>query len=167
MTHLIMDQEMELKPLRIWVLVADGARARVLRNVVTHERAAEPLEELVFTSPKKQLREIMADKPGRGFASAGAARRSSMEYHSDPVHEEQQAFAETLVSVLDEHLVAGDFDRLAIIAAPRMLGDLRQALSETLRSVTVAEISKDLTKLTVLDLRHAVGQLNFSQLRPV
>ncbi|MEP9370703.1 host attachment protein [Mesorhizobium sp. KR1-2] len=154
-----------MKPLRIWVLVADGSRARILRNAVTQERPAEPLEELVFTSPKKQLREIMADKPGRGFASAGGTRSSSMEYHSDPVHEEQQAFAAMLVSVLQEHLLAGDFDRLAIIAAPRMLGDLRQALPEGLRNITITEISKDLTRLGILELREAVSQMNFSQLK--
>lgn len=153
-----------MKPLRIWVLVADGSRARILRNVVTHGEPAEPLEELVFSSPIKQLREIMSDKQGRSVATAGP-RRSAIEYHSDPVNEERRAFAAMLVPVLDAHHAAGDFDRLAIIAAPRTLGDLRQVLSENLKSITIAEVPKDLTKLTVLDLREAVLQLNLTQLK--
>ena len=154
-----------MKPLRIWVLVADGAHARIVRNAFHHSEMGEPLEELVFSAPHKRLREIMADKPGRAFASADSRSRSAMEYRSDPVHEEQQAFAGMLVSVLEEHRLASDFDRLAIIAAPRMLGDLRDAMPAGLSEITVAEVPKDLTKLTDLELREAIAQLEVKQVR--
>jgi Protein required for attachment to host cells len=75
-----------MKAKRIWVLVADGARARIIRELVLGADAGERLDDIVFDAEHKQLREIMSDRPGRTFASQGA-RRSAMEYHSDPVRE--------------------------------------------------------------------------------
>jgi protein required for attachment to host cells len=148
-----------MKQPRTWILVADGARARILRDVihdVEHGR-----EELVFRSEQRQLRDIMADKPGRNFASIGR-RRSAMEYHSDPVREDDKAFATMLADVLEAHRIAGDFDHLVVVAAPQMLGDIRRVVPEGLHKATVAEIAKDFTKLPVKELREAVANLEFA-----
>ncbi|TGQ35597.1 host attachment protein [Mesorhizobium sp. M00.F.Ca.ET.216.01.1.1] len=73
---LIDAHEVTMKPRSTWGLVADEARARILRDVLS---AGDEREDLVFHSERRQFREIMADKPGRSFASTGA-RRSAMEY---------------------------------------------------------------------------------------
>lgn len=72
--------EQPVKKPRIWILVADGSRARIVR----YDANGKHSDDLVFEADHKQLKEIMADKPGRSFASMGA-KRSAMEYHSDPV----------------------------------------------------------------------------------
>ncbi|MDP3898109.1 MAG: host attachment protein [Mesorhizobium sp.] len=150
-----------LRP-RVWILVADGARARILRDANPPAQAMDGSEELVFRSEQRHLRDIMADKPSRGFASRGR-RRSVMEYRSDLVREDNRAFAATLAEVLDSHRRAGDFDRLIVAAAPQMLGDLHQAFSDSLRRVTAAEIAKDFTKLPAEDLRAVIGTLEISR----
>lgn len=147
-----------MRSIRTWVLVADGSRARILRDPFSHAVRAENLGELVFRAEQKRLREIMADKPGKGFGASGS-RRSSMEYHSDPIREDERAFASMLVEVLNSHRIAGDFERLAIFASPEMLGDLRKALPDPLKNITVGEIAKDLTRLPAPELRLAVGAL--------
>ena len=151
-----------MKPQKIWVLVADGARARILRDIATAGETPDERQELVFRSEQRQLREIMADKPGRSFASTGR-RRSAMEYHSDPVREDDRAFAATLAEVLDSHRLAGDFDQLVVAAAPQMLGDLREAFPANLRRATVAEVAKDFTKLPAQELRQAIANLDFTR----
>ena len=152
-----------MKPQKIWVLVADGARARILRDVVPAGKTRAGREDLVFRSEQRQLREIMADKPGRSFASTGT-RRSAMEYNSDPVREDDRAFAATLAEVLDAHRVAGDFDQLVVAAAPQMLGDLRQAFPANLRRATIAEVAKDFTKLPAHELRGAIANLKLTRM---
>nr|WP_292242816.1 host attachment protein [Mesorhizobium sp.] len=155
--------EATMKPQRTWVLIADGARARILRDALSTGKTPDKQEDLVFHTEPRQLREIMADKPGRSFASTGA-RRSAMEYHSDPVREEDRAFAAKLAHTLHGHHVAGDFDQLVVAAPPQMLGDLRLAFPESLRKVTAAEIAKDLTKLPEHELRDVIRKLEIKPL---
>jgi protein required for attachment to host cells len=113
---------------------------------------------LVFRAKQNRLREIMTDNPGRSFASEGT-RGSAMEYHSDPVCEDERAFAAMLAEVLDSHRLGSDFDRLTVFAAPQTLGDLRQTFLENLRSITFDEIPKDFAKLPAPELLEVVSRL--------
>src|SRR5690606_23382694 len=151
------DESMKAKT--SWVLVADGARARIVRDLGMDTGAEDRLDDLVYEIDHKQLREIMADKPGRGFASEGA-RRSAMEYRSDPVQEQEVEFAGMLLDELERRHAADEFGRLAIVAEPRMLGTLRQKLPAALRQAVVKEVPKDLTKLPVKELREALAALD-------
>lgn len=144
-----------MKKLRVWILVADGSRARIVRYGPAGEHAGD----LVFEADHKQLKEIMADKPGRSFASVGA-KRSAMEYRSDPVRQQTEDFAAFLAEQLERHQAAGEFDRLAIVAEPRMLGTIRPRIPRAVAPTVVAEIDKDLTKLPVHELYEAVAGLD-------
>lgn len=79
-----------------------------------------------------------------------------MEYRSDPVREEERAFARRIARLLEERCLEDDFDRLVLFAAPRMLGDLRDAMTESVRKFIIAEIDKDLTKLSGNALREEI-----------
>lgn len=153
-----------MKAKRTWVLVADGARARIIRQLHPKREAEQQLDDLVFEIDHKQLGEVMSDRPGRSFASHGT-RRSAMEYHSDPVQAQEEQFATSLIDTLVQHLAAGSFDALAIVAEPRMLGVLRQNLPASLRDLIAGEVAKDLTKLPALKLRAAIGDLGLPGLR--
>jgi protein required for attachment to host cells len=147
-----------MKAKMTWILVADGARARIVRLVEPKAQIENQTEDLVFEIDHKQLREIMSDRPGRSFASEGA-RRSAMEYHSEPVQEQEARFATMLLGELERHHAAHEFDRLAIIAEPRMLGTIRQKLSPALRRTIVGEVAKDLTKSPRQELLSAIVEL--------
>lgn len=147
-----------MKVRRTWVLVADGARARIVRQMMARTGEGEAVDDLVFEAEHKRPGEIMADRPGRAFASEGA-RRSAMEYHSDPEREEEARFAATLAGMLERHRAEGAFDALAIVAEPRMLGLIRQSLPGPLRDIVESEVAKDLTKLPAAKLRAAIREL--------
>ena len=74
-----------MKPVRTWIVIADGARARIVKNAGPG-RGVESDSKLVFRSEHRKLQEIMADKPGRGFDSVGKGRHA-MAYGADALAE--------------------------------------------------------------------------------
>lgn len=149
-----------MRKTKIWVLLADAGRVRVVRAVHHAGNMGQDPLETVFerTAEPRPLREIMSDAPGRSFASTGA-RRSAMEYPADPVRDETRRFAGSLLSDLEARRGAGDFDQLVICAPPRMLGILREVMPTELAAVIRVQVAKDLTKLPALKLREQVRRL--------
>ncbi|QFP64516.1 host attachment protein [Brucella anthropi] len=140
-----------------WVLIADGARALILR--LDARKNDEQRNVRVFDITHKRLQEIMSDKPGRSFASQGT-RRSALEYSSDPERQQEEHFAEILIKELERRFSEHEFVRLTVIAEPRMLGSLRQRMTPDLKQAVVAEIAKDLTKTPSDDLEAVLEELN-------
>ena len=59
---------------------------------------------------------------------------------------------EDLVEAVARLAKEGRFDHLVLVAAPKILGDLRELLPKTVHGKIVAEINKDLTKIPTRDL---------------
>ena len=134
-----------MKPIKTWILVADGARARVLENDGPgHGLSA--VEGFVFHFDHAATHDIVTDRAGRSFSSNGDGR-SAMETHSDPHRELKKKFAHTLADSLDHALEQKAFKRLVIVAAPVALGDLRAAISDRVRATLIGELAQDLTKI--------------------
>ena len=133
-----------MKPIRTWVLIADGARARILQNDGPGKGLHE-VEGCVFHGDHAATHDIMSDREGRSHASVGPGR-SAIEAHSDPHRELKKRFAHQLADVLASRLRSKAYDRLVIVAAPSALGDLRAAISEQVRAKVTGEVAKDLTK---------------------
>ena len=140
---------------KTWALVINGARCRILRGLAVD--GDEVPAELVLRSESRHLRDIMSDKPGRSFASAGGERRSAMEYASDQIAEDRREFLRQVITLLESHRCAGDFDRLAIFAEHDMLGYLRQMLPRTLADLVILEEPKNLLHLSAKDLAEVVS----------
>jgi len=131
-----------------WIVIADGNQAKVFEHDGPG-KGLRALKDLQFEQEPLKASDIMADKPGRSFASAGPGSRSSMEYSSDPVALRERKFVEKLANVLNEKQSQGKFDRLVIAAAPAALGDIRPALSDQVKETILAEMPKDLTNIPV------------------
>jgi len=131
-----------------WIVIADGNQAKIFEHDGPG-KGLRALKELNFEQEPLKAQEIMADKPGRSFASAGPGARSSMEYSSDPVEVRERRFVEKLADMLNEKQQEGKFDRLVIAAAPAALGDIRPALSNQVKETILAEMPKDLTNIPV------------------
>ena len=134
-----------MKPVRTWIVIADGARARIVTNAGPG-RGVEADSNLVFRSEHRKLQEIMADKPGRGFDSVGKGRHA-MAFGADAVREDERHFLQGLAERLEKEALADAYDRLILIAPPRALGDPRPFLSIPVRNRIYEEIAKDLTQL--------------------
>ena len=132
-----------MKPTKTWILIADGARARILES---HGKASELIahSELLFKGDHSATHDIMSDRQGRTFSSHGTGH-SAIESHSDPHRELKSKFAHQLAEALEQGL--GSYDRLIIVAAPVTLGDLRSLISAHVRATVVGELAQALTKI--------------------
>ncbi|MDH3739030.1 MAG: host attachment protein, partial [Alphaproteobacteria bacterium] len=111
-----------------------------------------------FQGENLHNRDIMSDAPGRAFDSAGQGRHA-MERPSDPQRLNQQAFAHEIAAHIDKGVENNKFDRLVVVAAPQMLGELRQNLSDAAKAKVSGELSKDLTHLPLHKLPRHLGEI--------
>ena len=133
-----------MKPTRTWVLIADGARARILENDGPGHGLTE-VKGHEFEADHSATHELVSDRQGRSFSSHGPGR-SAIETHSDPHRELKTSFARHLAEVLRHGLGQHAYDRLIIVATPVTLGNLRSFLSEDVRTTIIGEVAQDLTK---------------------
>ena len=140
-----------------YVFVGDGRKALFLRNE-GDEKFPNLRAERVLVDDNPRTRDQGTDRPGRGFARRGSSRRSSME--TTDWHEVQEhRFAEHVAAALEQLVRMRAVTALAIVAPPRTLADLRQAIHPDVKSRIFAEIDKDLTKHPIADIeRHLVGE---------
>lgn len=133
-----------MKPVKTWVLIADGARARVLENDGPG-KGLTAISRLVFEGEHAQTHDIVSDREGRTHSSHGP-QRSAIDAHTDPHRELKRSFAHQLADSLARECEAGAFDRLVIVASPVTLGDLRKLLPAKVAAKVTGELHKDLTK---------------------
>jgi len=138
-----------------WIVVADAGRARVLQNDGPGKGVKEvPGTDMV--GPHRRDRDIMADRPGRSFDSAGHGRHA-MEPPTDPKRAEQHAFFADVAERLEAAAREGRFDRLVLVAEPRALGELRHLLAPAVAAKVSAELDKDLTHLSAAEIGERLG----------
>ena len=133
-----------------WILVADAAQARIFENDGPG-RGLKPPFDRDFVGLDLPSRDLVSDRPGRSFDRAGPGRHA-MEPPTDPKRKVKQDFAKYMASVLNEAAEHARFDRLVVVAPPKVLGDLRNAYGSHVTSRLYGELAKDLTHTSIQDL---------------
>jgi protein required for attachment to host cells len=146
-----------VKPVKTWILIADGARARIFENDGPGHGISE-LTQHAREIDLKASRDIDADAPGRTFDSGGQGRHA-MEPPTDAKKHEKQSFHAELADLLKKSLDKGAYDRVVLVAPPATLGDLRGSLDKTVLNVIHGELAKDLTKVSAHDLPGHLGEV--------
>jgi protein required for attachment to host cells len=144
-----------MKPTRSWIVIADGAQARILEN----SGPGKGLTPMPSEDRHRELppsRDIDADRPGRTHDRFGPGRHA-MEPPSDAHREEKRRFAEELAGQLNSAALKQSYDRLILVAPAKTLGDLRQALNKEAAARVDGELSKDLTKIPDHELAGHLG----------
>ena len=146
-----------MKPTTTWILIADGAHARLFANHGPGkgiEACWKP-----STATIGPTTSWCATGLGRTFESSGSAgeMRHAIEPRVDPHRELKRDFAKELAEMLDKRLSEKAYDRLVIVAPPKALGDLRAALSAHVKPLVYAELDKDLVKTPTAELPNHLG----------
>jgi protein required for attachment to host cells len=145
---------MPIEKRKIWALVINSAHARIVRSLGWRpgddDETSAPAE-LERRIEPKQMRDIMADRPGRSFASVGS-RRSAMEYGSDPLGEETRGLIREVIELLEKGHRKGAFRELAIYAEPQVLGELRKMLPKPLQEAVTHQATANYVNLAPQDL---------------
>lgn len=150
------------RKLKTWFVVADGARALILKQEGANG-SLERVDYLEQEAARRRNRELVSDKPGRAFEITGPMRsdmaqmRHGMAPRTDPHRHEKQKFIKGLAAKIDEACASGVFDQLVIAAPAKALGDLRKALGQPARERIVRELSKNLTRVPEPELPAHLG----------
>ncbi|MFZ2405515.1 MAG: host attachment protein [Methylobacter sp.] len=138
-----------------WILIADSTRARIF----TADSSSSPLEEIEdFSHTEGRLhdREITSDLPGKIKSVGGGGH--AFEQPTDPKKHEADSFAHRIAEYLEDALNTNRFEQLLIVAPPAFLGLLRNQLPEPVKKLVRFELNKDITMLSVADIREHLPQ---------
>ena len=131
------------------VFVGDGRKALFLRNE-GDEKFPNLKTEEVFEDENPPSHEQGTDRPGHiGKGSQG--RRSAVE--PTDLHDiEERHFVQKVAAAMEQAVRAGKVKALIVVAPPRALADVRNALHADVKACVIAEIHKDLTRHPVSDI---------------
>lgn len=135
--------------MKLCVAVADQSEARFYEI----EHPAGPLRLTgQLADPKAHLhdRDFTSDRAGRmsdggpiGTGNRGASSHGT-ESERRPREHEARLFAQQIAAAIEHAHRDGQIDRLILVAGPRFLGVLRDALSPAVRGLVAEEVHKDL-----------------------
>ena len=131
------------RPLTLRIAIADGEHARfvqpdsnnVLRTVNSMDSASAHL----------RSQDIGSDRPGRSFESGNPAHHAVGERH-DLHRMAKDTFARLVAQQLNAASAHGEFDGLLLVAPPRALHELREALDPATTAKLVGTLERDLVK---------------------
>lgn len=129
---------------KLWILVANQREARIY----TRDSVRGPLEEIrryENAEGDEYERDLVSDRPGRSFDSAGQGRHA-MEPQVDAREQEAIRFAREIADGIETGRNDGEIARLVLIAAPAFLGRLRLSLSDSAARLVSDEIAKNLSQ---------------------
>lgn len=136
------------------ILVGDGQKALFLRNKGSAHQVRLVVER-ILERDNPPTREQGSDRPGRSNASLGTAR-SAME-EVDWHHLAKERFAGELAEALYRHAHENRFEKLVIVAPPKILGNLRKAFHAEVAGRLAGEIPKELTSHPLAEIERLVA----------
>ena len=140
---------------RIWIMVIDHGKAQVFY------KTASDLELVADAQPDVEERglDLGNKEVGRNFVPFGHGNRHITDPREGQKKHEEIFFARNLSGWVDEALKRDAFDQLVLVAAPRMLGDMRAQLSDHVRARIIGEIAKDLTNMPLSDIKRTLSNV--------
>ena len=135
------------------VLVCDGAKALLFTDSgIAPKPRLKVLE--AINEPSPPTSELGTERPGRVHESKGVSRSAveTTDYHAAA----EADFLRRIAGRLAE-LVQGGVSRILIVAPPKALGTLREALSAQVKAAVDGELAKDLVKLPVDEIERHIA----------
>ena len=131
------------------IVIADGEHARFVQPDA--DNVLRTTNSLDSSSAHLRSRDIGTDRPGRAFESSGGAHHAVGERH-DLHAMEKERFVRLIGEQINAGAARGEFDELLLVAPPRALSELREALDAAAQPKLVGVLEKDLVKTPDHDL---------------
>ena len=125
-----------------WVVVADESRAAVYARE-TKRGPMRELFELDNPDGRKKPGELVTDRGGRAFDSGGQGRHAMGQEKSGPKGQIAAAFAKQIATRIGKATHNGECRGYVLVAAPRFLGVLRDAVATNCSVAPYKTIDKD------------------------
>ena len=120
---------------KLWVLIADGGRARIVMPEAHHGRFHTVLELGGETHPHFPPSE-----------------------RQDGQHKEEHTFAVGLAHRLNQEAAAGAYEKLVLVAPGHILHTVREGLNKQAAALLAGSLSKDLTKVPDHELKDHLAE---------
>lgn len=140
---------------RTLVVVADGEKALFLENASDGEDVNLQVRRK-HEQDNPPDRDQSANERGRMLDGADKGGPRSAFEDTDWHQLAKERFADDLADILYKKAHNGEFDRLVLVAAPSVLGDLRGKLHQEVSNRVIGEIPKTLTNHSVDDIEAMV-----------
>lgn len=127
---------------KTWILVADGEKALFLQNMGDGELPNFEIRR-VEEQDNPPDREQGANRPGR-MSDAGTSHYSAVE-DTDWHELGKERFAAEITAILYKMAHRGVFEKIVVVAPPKILGEMRQHYHKEVADRVVGEIAKDFT----------------------
>jgi protein required for attachment to host cells len=134
-----------------WIMVADESAA----TVYSRKSRRAPLIGVFQTTNeagRKKTADLISDRGGRSFDSHGQGRHTMMKEQSGPKQRASVAFAKDLAGRISNAVRDGTCDEIVLIAAPRFLGVLRDALEKAGNVIPAQTIDKEMVGRDAADI---------------
>jgi protein required for attachment to host cells len=132
-----------------WIVVADSSHARIFQ-LRDGRLPAEEILDLANPLGRADNRQLASDGHGQYFGPDGHGHTAPRV--EEPVQHEVRQFARLIGHRLDHAAAQQSFQRLALVAAPRFLGLLRESLDKQTRKLVTAELAKNVAAFARHDL---------------
>lgn len=139
---------MKHKLIPTWIVVMDSSVARFY--ALEHDGQGfriVPSADGMTSDIHRHSADLKSDRPGRGFRAGNSSARHAMEPPHDSHKQEKHDFVHAVTQRLKTAHDAHEFERLAIVAPERSIGELRALLPDKMKSAVWQEIAKDFVKL--------------------
>ena len=124
-------------------MVADSARVRFF-SAGSATAPLVPFHQLVHPEARLHDKDMKSDRPGRAFDSYGEGRHATGTSVS-PKEQESIRFAKTIADYLEQGRVGDRYESLVLVADPRFLGHIRDAIPSEVAKLVSLEVDKDLS----------------------
>lgn len=138
-----------------WVLVADESSATLYSRA---SRRGDLQKRFNFENEagRKKTGDLIEDRGGRSFDSVGQGRHTMAREKSGPKTHIAEQFAKDIAEHIGDIVRSGACYGYTLIAPPRFLGILREAVARNCKVEPDKTIDKELVGLSVEDLRDYV-----------
>jgi protein required for attachment to host cells len=134
-----------------WILVADESRARLF-SAEAGDGAMDELGALAHVEGRAHDREFTRDARPATQARAGLGAHG-MQARTSEHDKHMQEFARALAELLEEGRDEHAYDKLVIVATPRLLGVLRDTLSDEVTRLLADSFAKNMTRCSPEQIR--------------
>jgi protein required for attachment to host cells len=137
--------------LPIWVVVCDGAKARLF-EVRPDDPTFHPVGLMLHAESRKKTSDLVSDHAGSCSSEGASVHHNALAPRNLPKAIEKEHFAHSLVSELDRARRSARFKEWILVAPPHFLGLMRKELTSELRKHLKATVDKDLNDIDALAL---------------
>lgn len=125
-----------------WIVVADESQATIYTRD-TRRASLAKMCSLENTAGRRKPGDLQTDRGGRSFDSVGAGRHTMATEKVDPKKHASIAFAKLIAVRIGKATHDGSCRGYALIASPRFLGILRDAVAKKCKFEPFKTIDKD------------------------